>query len=255
MLGGTLESIAWHKAGIMQPGTLAVTVPQHPAVMRILHTEAEQVGARLMTDPQALPLALFTGKTAAPDSRDATVTFYNALLPPPGGMAGCGLGSALPGRGERVHIGGRDVLIDGGHTPGAARWLRGLIELLAGSDTPVRLVAAMLLDKNAAGYLSAFDQPRFSIMLTQTSSHRAADPEALRAAADFQHAAVEVQPDTVAALRAALAGPEALVVVGGSLRLAAAAREALGLLTPELAAEARATRALFEGPGYLGRMV
>lgn len=255
MLGGTLESIAWHKAGIIQPGRLAVTVPQPPPVMRVLQSEAAQAGARLMTDPQPLPLALFTGRTAPLDERGAAVSFYNALLPPPGGLAGRGLASALPGRGERVHVGGRDVIIDGGHTPGAGRWLRGLVDLLAGSDAPVRLVAGMLVDKNAAGYLSAFDQPRFRITLTQAAGHRAAAPEALRAAAALQRAAVDVQPNTVDALRAALAGPEALVVVGGSLRLAAAAREAFGLLPAELAAEARATRALFDGPGYLGKMV
>lgn len=255
MLGGTLESIAWHKAGIIQPGRLAVTVPQPPPVMRVLRATAAQVGARLLTDPQPLPLALFSGRERETPPAAATVTFYHALLPPPGGLGSRGLGSALPGRGERVHVGGRDIVVDGGHTPGAGRWLRGLIDLLVGGDAPVRLVAGLLVDKNAAGYLSAFDQPRFHITLTQAGGHRAADPQALRAAADLRRAAVDVQPGTVEALRAALAGPEALIVVGGSLRLAAAAREAFGLLPAALAAEARATRALFDGPGYLGKMI
>lgn len=255
LLGGTLETIAWHKAGIMQPGGLAVTVPQPPPVMRVLLDEAAQVGARLVTDPQSLPLALFTGDRTPPGGPQATVAFHNALLPPPGVIGTGVVGGTLPGRGERVHVGGRDIVVDGGHTPGAGRWLRGLIDLLAGSEAPVRLVAGMLVDKNAAGYLGAFDHPRFRITLTQAPGHRAAAPEALLAAAAFRRARADIQPDPVNALRAALAGPEPLVVVGGSLRLAAIAREALGLLPPDLAAEARATRALFDGPGYLGKMI
>ncbi len=257
MLGGTLETIAWHKAGIIQPGGLAVTVPQPPLVMRVLQSEAARVGARLLTDPQPLPLALFNRHGAAGSGADAVVTLYNALLPPPAGAAAGGaVGSPQPpGRGERVYVGERAVVIDGGHTPGAARWLHGLIALLVGPETPVRLVVGMLADKNAAGYLRTFDQPRCRITLTRVRDHRAAEPEALAAAAALQQASVEVQPEPLAALRSALIGSEALLVVSGSLRLAAAAREAFGLLPPELAVEARATRALFEGPGYLSRLV
>ena len=40
----------------------------------------------------------------------------------------------------------------------------------------------------------------------------------------------------------------------GSLRMAAAAREAYGLLTEDELAEARATRAIFEGEDYLARL-
>ncbi|MGQ9889979.1 MAG: bifunctional folylpolyglutamate synthase/dihydrofolate synthase [Aggregatilineales bacterium] len=258
MLGGSLETIAWHKAGIIQPGGLAVTVPQLPPVMRVLRSEAARAQARLLANPQPLPLTLFNGRGAAGSGADAEVALHKALLPSLGDGAGGGAaggGPLPPGRGERVYVGERAVVIDGGHTPGAARWLRGLITLLVGPETPVRLVVGMLADKNAAGYLRTFDQPRCRITLTRARGHRAAEPEALAAAAALQQASVEIQPELLAALRSALTGSEALLVVSGSLRLAAAAREAFGLLPPELAVEARATRALFEEPGYLSRLV
>ena len=253
MLGGTLETIAWHKAGIMRAGMVAVSVPQPPPVMRVLHDEAARVGAHLTVEPQPLPLTLFIGAHRPPAHGGQPVSV--TLLPMLTSGQGPGAPAAeLPARGERVRVHGRDVLIDGGHTPGSARWLRGLIELLTGIETPVRLVLAMLADKNAAGYLSVFDSPRFHITLTQTGGHRAAAPEALAEAAVLQRAEVDIAPDMDEALLAGLNGPEALVVVCGSLRLAAAAREMLGLVPPDLLEEARSTRALFEDADYLGRI-
>ncbi|KAI9879725.1 MAG: hypothetical protein M1830_007510 [Pleopsidium flavum] len=47
MLGGTIEEIAWHKAGIMKPGALAFTVPQPEGAMTILRQRAEEKGVGL----------------------------------------------------------------------------------------------------------------------------------------------------------------------------------------------------------------
>ena len=48
--------------------------------------------------------------------------------------------------------------------------------------------------------------------------------------------------------------PEPLVVVAGSLRMAAAARETFGLLSDDMLDEARATRAIFDGADYLAKL-
>lgn len=45
-----------------------------------------------------------------------------------------------------------------------------------------------------------------------------------------------------------------VIAISGSLRMAAAAREWLGLLTPEAQQEAEATRAIFSGAGYLAKV-
>ena len=47
MLGGTIEEIAWHKAGIMKPGAPAFTVPQPEAAMAVLRQRADERGVRL----------------------------------------------------------------------------------------------------------------------------------------------------------------------------------------------------------------
>ncbi|KAI9838725.1 MAG: hypothetical protein M1837_002428 [Sclerophora amabilis] len=47
MLGGTIEEIAWHKAGIMKSGTSVFTVPQLPGAMKVLEQRAAEKGIRL----------------------------------------------------------------------------------------------------------------------------------------------------------------------------------------------------------------
>ncbi|KAK1820576.1 hypothetical protein LTR12_005024 [Friedmanniomyces endolithicus] len=47
MLGDTIESIAWHKAGIFKPGVPAFTVPQPEQALAILHERAQQTGTEL----------------------------------------------------------------------------------------------------------------------------------------------------------------------------------------------------------------
>lgn len=42
MLGSTIEEIAWHKAGIMKPGTVAYTAPQPETAMGVLRKRAEE---------------------------------------------------------------------------------------------------------------------------------------------------------------------------------------------------------------------
>jgi dihydrofolate synthase/folylpolyglutamate synthase len=45
MLGSTLERIAWHKAGIIEPYSYAYSVPQSPEVLDVLQAEADRQGA------------------------------------------------------------------------------------------------------------------------------------------------------------------------------------------------------------------
>ncbi|MEM7535079.1 MAG: cyanophycin synthetase [Chloroflexota bacterium] len=46
-LGPTLVDIAWHKAGIIKPGKMAVTAETKPEALQILHNEAREKEARL----------------------------------------------------------------------------------------------------------------------------------------------------------------------------------------------------------------
>ncbi|HYO88103.1 MAG TPA: hypothetical protein VER79_05610 [Candidatus Limnocylindrales bacterium] len=233
MLGGTLVRIAWHKAGVIPAGGSAIAAP--PAddrVRAVFEREAAEKGAHLTyaTDLAQAGLAWLQEWGLAPAT---------AAIP---------TGAALPGRLERVTVGKRTVLIDGGHTQLAARRLA---ETLA-PDLPgcVRMVAGILADKDAGAYLPELDMPGLTLVLTTAPAGRAQPAAALAETFRAQHVRVEVEPSFDAALAAALIAPEALIAVAGSLRTAAAAREALGLLNEEALEEARRTRALFEGPGY-----
>ena len=243
MLGGSLQTIAWHKAGILRPGRRAIAAPQPPAAADVLAVEAARLGAELtfVPDAEALP--------AAAGCELAARGLAAATSAPAAG----GLFAPLPGRLEIIERGGQTLVIDGAHTPSGAARLRAQLDALAGAEAPIYLIAAMLADKDPAAFLRVFDRPGCRLALPALPGHRALPPEALRLKAGLRLARIEQFPTPEAALAAARRAPERLVVITGSLRLAAAAREALGLLTPAELAEAAATRARFEGPDYRRR--
>ena len=236
MLGGTLERIAWHKAGIIAPGGVAVVLPPaDPQVRAVIEAEAAQQSAALVfaDDVAAVGLAVLRERGIAPPG---------AAIPE---------GIALPGRLERAEVNGRRVLIDGGHTPLAAQRLAEAVapELAGG----VCVVVGMLADKDAAAYLRELDAPGVRFIATTAPADRALPAAQLAGTYALQHAPITVEPSFERALAAGMAAEAELTVVAGSLRMAAAAREALGLLDAAALDEARRTRALFEGEGYRRR--
>jgi dihydrofolate synthase/folylpolyglutamate synthase len=234
MLGGSLASVAWHKAGIMRRDGLAVTVPQNPEVRYVLESEALDQNIALVTtaSDSALPKVAWEhliqhGVVAAPPSKPNQVN------------------TTPPGRLELVQLDGQTVLIDGGHTPLSGLRARRSIDMLLDWGATVRVVVGMLDDKDAAGYLEAFDARDFHIVLTRIPGHRGASAESLAHAFTPKHASVGIIEHTQAALDSILHADETVCVVAGSLRLAALAREQFGLVSPDDLAEAEATRAIF----------
>jgi folylpolyglutamate synthase/dihydropteroate synthase len=193
MLGGTLERIAWHKAGMIRPGEVVFVAPQPAEVMAVIEREAEIQGAALQP--------------------------WRALPP-----------VSVPGRLERAPNG---VLIDGAHTPNGFR------RLLQHLPEGARIVVGILRDKRIHESLAALDRAGFHLILTTAPGSRGL-PAADLAAYPFRAASAEVIPALDAALDA---HPDAVI---GSLRMAAAARERFGLVSPDLIAEAERTRALIE---------
>ena len=244
MLGGSLARVAWHKAGILRAGGRAISVRQQPAVRAILEAESARLGAELCFTDDNLAARAVPGLVEcglAPDAPPATV--------PPAAV--------LPGRLEPVSLPGTPpLLIDGGHTTAAARYLRAAIaqRLQPAEAGGVRLIAGFLADKDADAWLRVFDDARFHITLTRAPGHRAAAPQQLMARARLQRAHLALEPDLARALRAARHTDAQLVVVSGSLRLAARARVLLGLLTPAQLAEAQLTERIFSGADYLARL-
>ena len=241
MLGGSLESIADHKAGIIQPEGHAITLPQSPPVMKVIRRECAVKNARLhIAESQQVLLEKVEQHLQTnghiPGSTTPTVT--PEFTP-------------LPGRLEWIDAGEKKVLIDGGHTPAAAQHLLEEIERTTPTGK-VRLVVGLLNDKNASGYLTPFDISRFHIVLTTAPGHRAASPHDIRTRVSMTQATVSIIETPAEALTPDV--PEALVVIAGSLRMAAAARERYGLLSAGALEEARITRSIFEGPAYLAKL-
>lgn len=230
MLGGSLESVAWHKAGIIQPDGIAVSVPQSSEVQAILEREATEKNAALHFSPNPL--------TLIPDLLSKSfplITHYSSLITSP-----------LPARLEYAAFASHAVIIDGGHTPAAARYMLGGILY---TDS-IRFIVGMFRDKNVAAYLSTFDLPQFHFVYTQAPGDRALTPDELLARYTPTQAAVTLVPTPDEAFAQIETAPEQVIIVAGSFRMAAAAREAFGLLTPEDLDESRRTRAIFEGDDY-----
>jgi dihydrofolate synthase/folylpolyglutamate synthase len=241
MLGGTLTSIAQHKAGIIKPNGEAIAAPQVPEVETVLRDEAKSQQANITFEPvDRLAVA-------------ACAHLMQHGIIPPFPLPSKSPMVHLAGRMEQIERGGKTLLIDGAHTPGSARRLRAAIEQIA-PTSHVSLIIGMLRDKSVQAFLAAFDSPQFHITLTQSSSHRALSADEIQHTADLQHATITIQPNLQSAIDQALENADSLIVITGSLRIAAIAREMLSLLDEKELEEARLTRAIFEGNDYLTKL-
>jgi dihydrofolate synthase/folylpolyglutamate synthase len=218
-LGTTIEAIAREKAAIIEPGDLAVTGADEPA-LSIVRERASIVAAPLRV---ALPAALLEidrdgivvelpslGRTRVGlrgRHQAANVAVADALLDAldDAGIAATsaeqrriGYAAATwPGRLELVEVarapggGTVEVLLDGAHNPaGAATLARALDDLrpfLAGgaeaSPPPLTVVMAVMADKDVAGIVRELGSARClanaSIVCTRINLGRALDPTML----------------------------------------------------------------------------
>jgi dihydrofolate synthase/folylpolyglutamate synthase len=153
VLGDTVEAIAREKAGVMAPGSIAISGPQHPDVTEVLRREARQVGCELRWVnplPHTTEGGPVLGLHGDPQRSNAAVAvaMVEALAErwshPAGqdltpGAIRAGLAAARwPGRMECRHWQGRPLLIDGAHNPPAAEALRLALDQLPAPWGPER---------------------------------------------------------------------------------------------------------------------
>ena len=133
-LGSSLEAIAFEKAGVFQPGAIAVSAPQEPAVAAVLDDQARRVGTQLRwvdpLPPQALggPRLGLAGDLQRRNGAVA-VAMAQALGELGWGIEAGAMGRGLaqarwPGRLEIRSYRGQPLLLDGAHNPPAASALR-----------------------------------------------------------------------------------------------------------------------------------
>jgi dihydrofolate synthase / folylpolyglutamate synthase len=264
-LGSTVEAIAKEKAAIIMRGDLAVTGATG-SPLEIVRRRARRVAAPLtVVEPAPLlgadrdgievdlgllgPVRVgLRGRHQAANAAvadaivDALATAGIATVPDAARRAGYAA-VQWPGRLELLEANGRHVMLDGAHNPAGAATLATALDDLAPLVQPGRatLVLAIMADKDVDGVIGALALSAFlreaRVICTAPSGGRArpADRLASRWSAIAGRPA-EAIAEPAAALDAALAAGDGLVVVAGSLYLVGAARAILvadPLLVPD----------------------
>jgi dihydrofolate synthase/folylpolyglutamate synthase len=242
VLGSTLAAIAREKAAIIRAG-VAIASAQAPEAEAVLQERAAATGVPLLLEGRDLSVRVtareLSGQTvdlAGPGWRIegarlpllGTFQPSNALLAAaaarvlevaPEGIS-AGLARARwPGRFEVLRYRDRHVVLDGAHNPAGARALAAsLTEWFA--DAPVTLIFGALRDKDAAGMLGPLAARAERVILTASSSPRAAAPDALRVHVPSGVEPVETAASAAEALALAERAPRTpILCVAGSLSL------------------------------------
>jgi len=123
-----------------------------------------------------------------------------------------------PGRFDVLRAGDRTVVLDGAHNPAGAQALAASLAAWFG-DTPLTLVFGALRDKDARGMLAALAPRARRVILTASSSGRAARPETLRQALPAGTAAELAESAREALALAAREPRTPIICIAGSLSL------------------------------------
>lgn len=196
-LGPTVADVAWHKAGIMRAGGLAVSVPQPDDVRAVLTAEAAArssavrwVGEDVLYEADGAAVAVSLADSGYVERfRLHTPARYQALnLAAAYGAATAldAMGATRPNIGQRVaavHLPGRcdtvsqlpRVIVDGAiNRQSAAEFLASARPI---TTTPIVLVTALPSDKDADGLLETLVPHVAHTIITQVSAaHLHFDP-------------------------------------------------------------------------------
>ena len=252
ILGDTLAAIAFEKAGIIKPGVPVVVGPQAPEALAVIEEIAAQRGCRMLragVDWSASGnwrSARFEGPWGV--LADVELALAGAHQVQNAGVALAALsvadGDALsepdlvsraigqvrwPARFEVVE-GQPLIVIDGAHNGDS---IERLVETFR-DEFPVQRNVVLLgvsRDKDVAEILASLTSLGGPMFAVQSDNPRALDARELAAIArsdGIEARAFERLEDALSAARA-VAGEDGVILVTGSLYLAAEAREALGL--------------------------
>ena len=241
-LGPTLRDVAWHKAGIIDPGAQVVTGIADPDLLAVVAEEARRVGARLLPRDAANGPEAVTGPPVAfqRENRRTALAVVEALRR--NGVAisdeamARGLATArLPGRFEWLASPDGSparVLLDGAHNPEKmAALVRSLPVPRQQTDRPV-FVLGLIGSKDEVAVLKAAVPAAGSVVATEPrvlgkSAHPAGRIADTVRAQGFGGEIVEAaDPDAAVNLALEIAARRDVpVVVTGSLYLIGNVRE------------------------------
>ena len=239
-LGPSLADVAWHKAGIIKPGAVALTGEPSADLLPILRDESSSAGVELIVVPPNASGWADAVPTHVRQNRALALATFQALaergLVDADRLDPSLLASArLPGRLEWMPPGaGPDVLLDGAHNADKAAALRSAVEGIRQTrgQLPPVVVAGTLAAKDTASLAPLLTLGSALIATTAATTGKSASPPAALAAiarANGFTGPVTIEADPRIALTRALdmaAVIDTWVVGTGSLYLVGALRRA-----------------------------
>ncbi|HDN05151.1 MAG TPA: bifunctional folylpolyglutamate synthase/dihydrofolate synthase [Chloroflexi bacterium] len=254
ILGDTLEQIAFEKAGIIKPGVPVISAPQEEKAINVIRDIAGKKSARLVEvgrDYTIQPLARSLAGQVFEIQRESDQSAVEFSIPLLGDFQMINAATAyaaldlLSERGisldeEHILQGFKEVnwparfevlreqppvIVDSAHNPASIGKLRDTIDDFF-PDLSLILIFGISEDKQLDGMLDEI-LPRTTHLITTQADHpRAMDPEELARIADGYGCTIEVVPAVGEALKRglSLAGEKDLLVVAGSIFVAASAR-------------------------------
>ncbi len=257
-LGDTIAEIAGEKAGIIRPGGVVVTLPQHPEANEVLGRTILQRNARAVNAADYVP------NFASGDSRAATgnyeLTVMGELITVASSLSGRhqwrNLALAIaaaeelnkngfrvsardiergiratrwPGRFQVVQHEGREYVFDVAHNPAGAWALRAALSERY-PEQPLTFVFGVMRDKAVAEIARILFPLAARVIATRAENPRSADPEEIRAAGAATGVEVVCEPALATAVARArsLAGA-GVIVVTGSIYVVGEALRVLGV--------------------------
>jgi dihydrofolate synthase/folylpolyglutamate synthase len=235
-LGPTLADIAWHKAGIIKPGTMAVVGPVAEQALRVIQKEAECAGAPLHlagTRPPVARSAVRMPGAFQEINAEVAIAAVKALSSN-GFLVSeidiiAGLANArLPGRLEQMPADSESfVWLDGAHNADKIAALARESNLVAAGEYLPVVVLGVLKSKDAAAIASGIAPLASTIVATEPTEIGKTPLTAAELAAAIRESgfsgALHVEPDALSALQLGemLARPYGSnVVATGSMYLA-----------------------------------
>jgi dihydrofolate synthase/folylpolyglutamate synthase len=265
-LGDTITQIAHEKAGIIRPGGVVVTLPQHPEANDVIGNTIAERGARAVSAvpyvppvapgahevPGVAPNGVRTsyplrvlGEEIVVDSplvgrhqlRNVALAIAAAAelnrsgFPVTARDVERGIRETRwPGRFQRIAATPRspEIIFDVAHNPAGAWALRSTLSEYAG-DRPLVLVFGVMRDKAVMEIAEILFPLAARVIATRAENPRSASPEEIREAASRTGTEVEMAPTVAAALARAsqLVERDGIVVVTGSIYVVGEALKAI----------------------------
>jgi len=266
-LGTTIAQIAREKAGIIRPGGVVVTLPQHPEANDVIGSTIAERSAHAVSAVPYVPCVVPGAQPAPGRVPDGVRTSYplrvmgedivvesplvgrhqlrNIALAVAAAEVLNQSGFSVsardiergirktrwPGRFQRIAASGRwpEIILDVAHNPAGAWALRSALSEYAG-DRPLVLVFGVMRDK-AVGEIAEILFPlAHSVIATRAENPRSASPDEIRAAAARTGTEVIIEPTLAQALQHARELPprDSIIVVTGSIYVVGEALNAIG---------------------------